>query len=69
VIPKGIKKAEECRASIIVHAPILTLNREGAIRRDELGAKVQDIIDAVLPWQLGCRDDASQSLGAEQSLA
>jgi hypothetical protein len=34
MIPEGIKESEERQVSVVVHTPVLCLNRERAIRRD-----------------------------------
>ncbi len=69
MIPEGIKEGEERRVSIIVHGHIFSLNREGAIRGDQLGAGVHDVFDAVLSDQLGCGGNARERLGAKQAQA
>ena len=64
--PPGIKEGEEGGVSIIVHGQKFSLNRQWAIRGDQLGTWVQDVFDAVLFDQLGCGGNAGQRLGAKQ---
>jgi hypothetical protein len=50
---RSMKQFDERRISIVVHAQIFCLNREGAMSRDQLGAIVQDAFDAALSDELG----------------
>jgi hypothetical protein len=55
---RGMEQFDERRGSIVVHAQIFCLNREGAMGRDQLGTIVQDAFDAFSPTNWVATDAA-----------
>src|SRR2546430_2592896 len=59
---------DDSRIAIVVDAKIFSLNREGAPGRDQLGAIIHNILDAVCPNQLrGWTRPAGKGLSAKQA--